>query len=126
MPYLDGVKRAVAMVLLLSLLASAQARAVHWYADHMPSNLDTHTDSVLINQLALDDGDRLPPAADDEHGGSSHTKGHCDVCGHAGMAGIVVRFAFLQAFFDIYDHTVISRDSQVADPPLSRADKPPR
>lgn len=121
--YCLAVRKIIALVLVLSMLASAQARAVHWYVDHAS---DAKSGSAVKDTTpATDLGDGLL-LSDDDGSGATHSAGHCDVCGHAGMVAVAELPSPFQFFVGIYNHVVITRESRVGDPPVRRADKPPR
>lgn len=122
-PYCAPVRRAITLVLVLSMLASAQARAQHWYVDHAS---DTH--SGLSAEVTTHPGDKddSRPVADDDDPGTQYSVGHCDVCGHAGMVAVAEPPSSIQFLAGFYDLNLITRESRVGDPPVRRADKPPR
>jgi hypothetical protein len=121
--YCRTVRKTIALVLVLSMLASAQARAVHWYVDHASGALSGS--AVIDTTRPTDNGDDLP-RSDDDGSGATHSAGHCDVCGHAGMVAVADHSPPFQFFVGIYNHCLITRESRVGDPPVRRADKPPR
>ncbi len=111
LPYCGTVKQVIALVLVLSMLASAQARAVHWYLDHASHSIEGGELLLLT-----------------EHDGSdaTHATGHCDVCGHAGMVAVEEQPPPFRVFVGIFKQIFVTRESRVGDPPVRRADKPPR
>jgi hypothetical protein len=122
------VRRAITLVLVLSMLGSAQARAVHWYVDHacdtqsgLGTTVTTHQGGNSDSRPVSDD-----PVSDDDDSGSQHSVGHCDVCGHAGMVAVAEPPSSIQFLVGFYDLNLITRESRVGDPPARRADKPPR
>jgi hypothetical protein len=113
----------IALVLILSMLASGQARAVHWYVDHAADAKSGL--AVKDTTPATDHGSELL-RSDNDGSGAAHSAGHCDVCGHAGMVAVADLPPPLQFFVGIHNHVVVTRESRVGDPPVRRADKPPR
>ena len=125
-PYCGAVKQVIALVLVLSMLVSAQARAVHGYADH--ASHATHAPGVVsVGHLSDDVGlDAVLPLSAGDRGAAPHAAGHCDYCGHAGMVAAAGWSPPFHVFIAILDHVVVTRESRVGDPPVPRADKPPR
>lgn len=113
----------IALVLILSMLASGQARAVHWYVDHAAEAKSGSAVKDTTPATDLGDGMLL---SDDDESGATHSAGHCDVCGHAGMVAVAEPPLPFRFFIGISNHILITRESCVDDPPVRRADKPPR
>ena len=121
--YCLAVKRLLVSLLLLSMLASAQARATHWYLDYAsnPASAATahNADFARVTGAgSLRLGEHIQSGSD--------AAGHCDVCEHAGMAAMAEHGAPMRFFVTTFVRTLIMRESRVCDPPARRADKPPR
>lgn len=123
MIYSGRVKNTVVVLLLLSMLASAQARAVHWYVDHSGGLAAEQATPMDATQPSTDE---VGQSSQDAPDGSSHAGGHCDVCGHAGMPAIGAYASVITRVVLTSDRVANRVESQFADPPVQRADKPPR
>lgn len=117
------MKNTTVILLLLSMLVSAQARAVHWYVDHSGGLAAEQATPMVATQPGTDE---VGQSSQDAPDGSSHAGGHCDICGHAGMPAIGAQLSVGTRVVLISDRIANRVEVQFADPPLQRADKPPR